>query len=382
MNGYDYDPYGEHIDTSDSGPQVTIRTMNHETIDFALRNTTLPFANSVRRVMLAEIPTIAIDLVEIESNTSVLADEFLAHRLGLLPLSAKNIDDLLYSRDCDNCDKYCEQCSVVLSLNAANRSSDDHLQVYAKDLFIESQTGAPRYAAHDDSALPDLGSPICLDDDRNGPLICKLRKGQELRLRCVAKKGIAKEHSKWAPTAAIGFEYDPWNKLRHTQLWYEVDAKAEWPEPAKNGPMEEPPQEGEPFDYDAEPRAFYFNLETTGAMPPDTVLHHGIRALQQKLAGVIQELSDPGAGEANGFDADGANGGGGQSPDMLGAGGAGGFSAYGGQSAYGNRSAYGGGGPVQGMDAGYATPGFGGASAYGGAGGMTPGAMPYGGPRY
>lgn len=373
MNGYDYDPYGQGLDASESGPQVTIRTMNHQTIDFALRNTSLSFANTVRRVMLAEIPTIAIDLVEIESNNTVLADEFLAHRLGLLPLSAKNIDDLLYSRDCDNCDKYCEQCSVVLSLNVANRSSDEHLQVYAKDLFIESQNGAPRYQPHpsaDEDSLPELGHPICSDEERNGPLICKLRRGQDLRLRCVAKKGIAKEHAKWAPTAAIGFEYDPWNKLRHTQLWYEVDAKAEWPEPTKNGPMEDPPQEGEVFDYDAEPRTFYFNLESTGSVPPDQILHQGIKVLQQKLAGVIQELSDNGEqGQANGYDANG-----GQSPDMMNPGG---LSAYGGQSAYGNRSAYGGGG-----DPGYTTPGFGGASAYGGAGGMTPGAMPYGGGRY
>lgn len=376
MDGFNYDPYGENLDTSDSGPQVTIRTMNHHTIDFSLRNTTLAFANTVRRVMLAEIPTIAVDLVEIESNNTVLADEFLAHRLGLLPLSAKNIDDLLYSRDCDNCDKYCEQCSVVLSLNVQNRSSDEHLQVYAKDLFIESQTGAPRYQPHpsaDDEVLPELGAPICSDDERNGPLICKLRRGQDLKLRCVAKKGIAKEHSKWAPTAAIGFEYDPWNKLRHTQLWYEVDAKSEWPDPIKNGPMEAPPQEGEPFDYDAEPRTFYFNLESTGAMPPDTILHHGIKVLQQKLAGVIQELgdaSDP--SQPSALDLHG-----GQSPDMMNGGG---MSAYGGQSAYGNgnRSAYGGGT----ADPGFQTPGFGGASAYGGAGGMTPGAMPYGGPRY
>lgn len=374
MNGYDYGyggPNGYGEDEEGKGPKIIMRELKPQVADFVVENTSLAFANSVRRVMLGEIPTIAIDLVEIQTNTSVLADEFLAHRVGLIPLSAKNIDDLIYSRDCDQCSSYCEQCSVVLSLNVANRSSDEHVHVYAKDLFIESQ-GAPRYQAPTNGLnsstdeLPELGTPICLDEDRNGPLICKLRRGQELRLRGIAKKGIAKEHAKWAPTAAVGFEYDPWNKLRHTQLWYEVDAKAEWPEPKKNGGMEPPPQEGEPFNYEAEPKKFYFNLEGVGTMPPDTIFHQGVKTLQQKLAGVIQELgatSDPSV--PNGFDQNG-----GMSPDMNGAG-----TAYGGQSAYGGRSAYGASGGADG--------GYGGASAYGGQsaygqGGMTPGAMPYG----
>ena len=346
---------------------------NATTIDFVLSNTSLSLANSLRRTMLAEIPTLAIDLVEIHSNTSVLADEFLAHRLGLIPLSTRGLDDLLYGRDC-TCEDFCDQCACFLRLSAVNRSSDQNMKIFARDLTVETEMGQPvdrwpaGHGAHlngvggaEERELPNRGHPIMMDEKENGPLICQLRRGQELKLRCIAKKGIAKEHAKWAPTAAVGFEYDPHNKLRHTQLWYEADAKEEWPESA-NVDWEEPPQEGERFNYLAEPNQFFINLEGTGVMPPDAILHNGIKTLQQKLAGVIKELSS--AEQANGVD------GGGMSPMDGVANGAG--TAYGAQSAYGGpgggQSAYGGQ-----PDPGYQTPAYGQGSVYGG--GM---ATPYG----
>lgn len=97
-------------------------------------------------------------------------------------------------------------------------------------------------------------------------MLAKLTKGQEIHMRCIAVKvrslstsrasprqglpadhsaacfsffffpfsrcqGRALEHAKWSPVSAVGFEYDPYNKLRHTDLWFEVGTKAEdeWP---------------------------------------------------------------------------------------------------------------------------------------------------------
>lgn len=257
------------------GPTVTIRSSDSDHVDFILKDVDLAMANSLRRVMLAEVPTLAIDLVEIDVNTSVLADEFLSHRLGLIPLNSEGIETLSYSRDC-TCDNYCPKCSVKLDLSA-KCDTDSTMNVYASDLA----------KTHNGSVL---GDPVARDANRRGPLICKLRKHQELRITCIAKKGIAKEHAKWSPCSAIGFEYDPWNKLIHTDYWYEVDAKEEWPQ-SENCEWEEAPDPDAPFDYKAKPNNFYIDVETVGVLPPNEVILRAIETLQLKLAGISVELN-------------------------------------------------------------------------------------------
>lgn len=65
---------------------VELRSADCASCEFVLRKTDCSVANALRRAILAWVPTIAIDLVEFEVNETVLNDEFIAHRLGLIPL--------------------------------------------------------------------------------------------------------------------------------------------------------------------------------------------------------------------------------------------------------------------------------------------------------
>lgn len=57
-------------------------------MSFDLKGVDAPIANALRRIMIAEVPTMAIHKVYIYQNTSIIADEVLAHRLGLIPILA------------------------------------------------------------------------------------------------------------------------------------------------------------------------------------------------------------------------------------------------------------------------------------------------------
>ncbi len=69
-------------------------------VEFELIETDLAIANSLRRIMISEVPTLTIDLVELRENTSALHDEFIAHRLGLIPLVSEQVDSFATAEEC------------------------------------------------------------------------------------------------------------------------------------------------------------------------------------------------------------------------------------------------------------------------------------------
>ena len=113
-------------------PKIEIVEMSTLLIKFQLKDCDLTIANALRRTIISEVPTMAIDLVHITENTSVLFDEFLAQRLGLIPLISNDVDELEFFRECD-CEPSCHKCSVDFTLNI-KAVNDGVYEVTSKDI--------------------------------------------------------------------------------------------------------------------------------------------------------------------------------------------------------------------------------------------------------
>eukprot|EP00761_Pharyngomonas_kirbyi_P012985 gb/GECH01013012.1/.p1 GENE.gb/GECH01013012.1/~~gb/GECH01013012.1/.p1 ORF type:complete len:312 (+),score=75.96 gb/GECH01013012.1/:1-936(+) len=274
---------------------------NKNKLQFMLRDTDISLANALRRVMIAEVPTMAIELVEIENNTSVLNDEFIAHRLGLIPLYTPAIDHFKYTAECD-CDGYCDRCSVQFELEAHCPPDEEFVYVSSRDLMSSNEQVYPA----------DYGSEF-----DSGILVVKLAKNQELKLRAVAKKGISKDHAKWSPVETVSYSIMPDIRINESVMdRLNPDEKQEWAASCPTGVyrynpktdkveienadectfcqecrlkaeemgyddmviVKEKEKDGEPYKYD-----FMFTVESTGAMTPEQIVIYAFQVLKEKL---------------------------------------------------------------------------------------------------
>ncbi|CAN4121973.1 unnamed protein product [Withania somnifera] len=291
-------------------PRIKIREVKDDYMKFELRDTDSSIANALRRIMIAEVPTIAIDLVEIEVNSSVLNDEFISHRLGLIPLTSERAMSMRFSRDCDACDGdgQCEYCSVEFYLRV-KCLSDQTLDVTSKDLLSSDHTVVP-------VDYSDASSGF--DNSTNkGIIIVKLRRGQELRLRAIARKGIGKDHAKWSPAATVTFMYEPEIYINEDMMEsLTLEEKKELVESSPTKVFAIDPEnkqviviDPEAYTYDdevlkkaeamgkpglveihAKEDSFIFTVETTGAVKASQLVLNAIEVLKQKLDAV--RLSD------------------------------------------------------------------------------------------
>ncbi|SBS91979.1 DNA-directed RNA polymerase II subunit RPB3, putative (RPB3), partial [Plasmodium ovale curtisi] len=80
--------------------EIEIKSISKNEMKFILYNSNTALANALRRIMLSEVPTLAVDIVNVYENTSPFHDEFIAHRIGLIPIDSRNIKSYEFRERC------------------------------------------------------------------------------------------------------------------------------------------------------------------------------------------------------------------------------------------------------------------------------------------
>jgi DNA-directed RNA polymerase I and III subunit RPAC1 len=167
-------------------------------------------ANTLRRIMIADVPTMAIEHVYVIDNTSIIQDEVLAHRLGLIPLA---VDPRLFEFRADD-EPASESNTIVLKLKVECKQLPDgtieNEKVYSSQLVwlptgseMPGETGAQPWA-NSQSEMLEAVRPM--HDDI---LIAKLRPGQAIEVECHCVKGVGEDHAKFSPVATTWYRLVP-----------------------------------------------------------------------------------------------------------------------------------------------------------------------------
>ena len=165
-------------------PELELLNLNNQAITILLRDYPLEFVNSIRRICLSEVPIMAIDYVYFTENNTVLYDEIIAHRLGLIPLTSDvAIEKYRSAEECRDCEG-CEDCYTRLYVEA--EAKDEQLIVYSGDLKSDDPDVKP--------AIPNI--PIVV-----------LAPGQRIALEAWARLGTGKEHAKWSAASVAVSKY-------------------------------------------------------------------------------------------------------------------------------------------------------------------------------
>ncbi|MBU0586222.1 DNA-directed RNA polymerase subunit D [Candidatus Micrarchaeota archaeon] len=137
--------------------KIEISKEEDNKMQFSLKGVEAPFANLIRRYIMSSVPVLAIDEVTFYENTSNFFDEYVAHRMGLIPITTPP--------------KIPEDAEIVFFLDSVG----------------------PKTVLSGELATKDKDIKIA----REKIPIATLSERQALRLEAKARVGTAKKHAKF-----------------------------------------------------------------------------------------------------------------------------------------------------------------------------------------
>lgn len=155
--------------------QLDLIHQQKDKVILLIKDTNHVFVNTLRRIIISEVPTMAIEEVSFVKNSSALYDEMLAHRLGLVPLTT-DLKSYNLPEECKCESKGCAQCQTTISLKEKGPCI-----VYSESLKAKDPAIKP---VHDKM-----------------PMV-KLLKEQSMEIEAIAILGTGKKHYKFTPGLA------------------------------------------------------------------------------------------------------------------------------------------------------------------------------------
>lgn len=283
---------------------IKISYIAGRTANFDVINIDTSIANAFRRIMIAEVPSVAAETVYVFNNTSVIQDEVLAHRIGLIPLNVDPDALVWVDPSVDEKERFNDSNTIVMSLDvtctknphAAEGETDPkvlyrHSSVYARDLKFEAQG---RQAESFKSTKVQPCDPDIL--------LAKLRPGQEISLRAHCILGIGSDHAKFTPVSTASYRLMPVIDIKEPIVGTEAkkfqkcfptgviginDNDEAYVADARKDTVSREVLRHEEFNgkvkLGRKKNHFIFNVESTGAMPPAEIFLKSVRVLKNKV---------------------------------------------------------------------------------------------------
>ncbi|MFP3278803.1 MAG: DNA-directed RNA polymerase subunit D [Candidatus Micrarchaeota archaeon] len=153
---------------------------------FNISGVDVDFVNTLRRIIISRVKTFAIDKVTFYINTSSMFDEYIAHRIGLIPLITPT-------------EGYDERDEILFNLDMEGPGT-----VYSKDLIST-----------------DKNVKVAFDDI---PII-KLAEGQRIKLDGKAVMGNGSKSAKFQPGLATYEKKDEQNYEFYIETFGQMSAR-------------------------------------------------------------------------------------------------------------------------------------------------------------
>uniref|UniRef100_A0A8C0QFB8 DNA-directed RNA polymerases I and III subunit RPAC1 n=2 Tax=Canis lupus familiaris TaxID=9615 RepID=A0A8C0QFB8_CANLF len=241
--------------------RVDVVHMDENSLEFDMVGIDAAIANAFRRILLAEVPTMAVEKVLVYNNTSIVQDEILAHRLGLIPIHA---DPRLFEYRNQGDDEGTEidtlqfrlQVRCTRNPHAAKDSSDPNELYVNHKVYSRHMTWVP--LGNQADLFPE-GTIRPVHDDI---LIAQLRPGQEIDLLMHCVKGIGKKVARVANPRLDTFSREVFRKEKLKKVVRLARVR----------------------DH------YIFSVESTGVLPPDVLVSEAIKVLMGKCRRFLDEL--------------------------------------------------------------------------------------------